>query len=150
MFNFFNKVILKVYLNVSGLVKYNLMRASSYLPLRKELKAKQGCLNIQNNDEKCFLWSILVSLHPVQPRNHLDRVSKYQEYEHELNMSGIQYPLVIKDIGKFEHQNNISVNVYECKDKIKYSRYVLTPWPLQDIMRIYYISLLAKHLIRYW
>ena len=27
-------------------------------------------------------------------------------------MSGIQYPAEIKDIGKFEHQNNISVNVY--------------------------------------
>ena len=88
------------------------MRASSYLPLPKELKVKQGCLNIQNNDEKCFLWSILASLHPVKCRNNLDRVSKYQEYEHDLNMSGIQYPVHIKDIGKFEHQNNISVNVY--------------------------------------
>ena len=104
--------LVKFYLNVSGLVKYNLMRVSSYLPLPKELKAKQGCLNIQNNDEKCFLWSILVLLQPVQCRNNPYRVSKYQEYEHDLNMSGIQYHVDIKDIGKFEHQNNISVNVY--------------------------------------
>ena len=39
------------------------MRASSYLPLPKELtakkkKKKEACVNIQNNDEKCFLWSI--------------------------------------------------------------------------------------------
>ena len=27
-------------------------------------------------------------------------------------MSGIQYPVDTKDIGKFKHQNNISVNVY--------------------------------------
>ena len=34
---------------------------------------------------------------------------------------------------------------------IKYSfHYVLPPWPLQDITLIYYISLRAKHLIRYW
>ena len=52
------------------------MRASSYLPLPKELKAKQGCLNIQNNGEKCFLWSILVFLHPLQYRNSPHRVSK--------------------------------------------------------------------------
>ena len=32
-------------------------------------------------------------------------------------MSGIQYPVDIKDIGEFEHQNNISVNVYGCEDK---------------------------------
>ena len=93
------------------------MRASSYLPLPKELKAKQGCLDNRSNDEKCFLWSILALLHPVQYGNHPTRVSKYQEYEHELNMSGIQYPVGIKDISKFEHQSNISVNVYGYEDK---------------------------------
>ena len=102
------------------------MRASSYLPLPKQLNGKRGCLNLQNNDEKCFLWSILASLHPVQRRNHLDRVSKYQEYEHDLIMSGIQYPADIKDIGKFEHQSNISVNVYGCEDKKSFS-YISPP-----------------------
>ena len=76
---------------------------SSYLPLPKELKAKKRILSIQNKDAKCFLWSILASLHPVQHRNSQHRVSKYQEYGHELNMSGIQYPVDIKDTGKFEH-----------------------------------------------
>ena len=65
------------------------MRAPSYLPLQKELKAKQGCLIIQKNDDKCFLWFLLASSHPVQHRNSQHRISKYQEYEHELNMSGI-------------------------------------------------------------
>ena len=32
-------------------------------------------------------------------------------------MSGIQYALDIKSIGNFEHQNNISANVYGCEDK---------------------------------
>ena len=98
-------------------MKYDSLRSSSYLPLPKELKAKQGCLSIQNNDEKCFLWSILALLHPVQHRNHQFRVSKCQEYERELNMSGIKYPADIKDISKFEHQNNISVSVYGYEDK---------------------------------
>ena len=87
------------------------MGAFSYVSLPKELKGKQRCLNIQNNDEKCFLWLILSSLHPVQRRNHQFRVSKYQEYERELNMFGIKYPIDIKDILKFEDQNNISFNV---------------------------------------
>ena len=56
-------------------------------------------------------------LYPVKYSNHPTRVSKYQEYDHELNMSGIQYPADIKDIGKSEHQNNISVNVYGYEDK---------------------------------
>ena len=77
------------------------------------------------------------------------KISKYQGYEHELNMPGVQYPKDIKDIGKFEHQNNISVNVYGWEEKI-YFRYVLPPWPLQDITWIYYISQLVKNLIAYW
>ena len=64
-------------------------------------------------------------------------------------MSGIKYPIDIKHIGKFEHQNNISVNVYGYENKKKSSRYVLLSWPLQEITWIYYISLLAKHLITY-
>ena len=57
-----------------------------------------------------FLCPILVWLHSVQYRNHLTRVSIYQEHEHELNMSGIQYPVHIKDTGRFEH-------VYGYEDK---------------------------------
>ena len=55
----------------------------------------------------------------------------------------------IKEIGKFGHQNNISVNVYGYEDK-KSFHYVLPPWPLQEITWIDYISLMVKNLIRYW
>ena len=79
------------------------MKESNYLPLLKELKAKRRCLNIQNNDEKYFLWFSLALLYPVQCRNHSDGVSNYQEHKRELNMSGIKYPIDIKDIGKSKH-----------------------------------------------
>ena len=59
----------------------------------------------------------LALFHPLQYRNNPDRVLKYQEYENELNMSGIQYPVDMKDIDKLEHQNNISVNIYGYEDK---------------------------------
>ena len=101
MINVFWKFYLNMLFYDSGLVKYDPMRASSYLPLPKELKAK-GMSKYS---------SILASLHPVQHGTHLNRVSKYQEYEHEWNISAIQCTIDIKDIGKFEHQNNISINV---------------------------------------
>ena len=41
-------------------------------------------------------------------------------------MSGIQNPVGIKDISKFEHQINISVNIYGYKDIKKSSCYALT------------------------
>ena len=49
----------------------------------------------------------------MQHRNHPARVTKYLEYESELKVT----PVDIKDIDKFEHQNNVSVNVYGYEDK---------------------------------
>jgi len=48
---------------------------------------------------------VLASLHPLQYRDNPDR-------ENELVMKDINYPVAVKDIGRFENQNNISVNVY--------------------------------------
>ena len=115
---FLIKFFSKVLFYVSWLVKYDPMRVSSYLPLPKEPNAKRGCVNI-NIDEKCFLWSILASLHPVQRRNNQFRVSKYQEYELELNMPGIKYPVNIKDISKLA--KNLPV-IYYHHDHCKASR----------------------------
>ena len=88
------------------------MRASSYIPLPKEIEKKRACLNIQNRDQKCFLWCVLAQLHPVEHGKHPYRVSKYRPYENEINMSGIEYPVKISSIDKFERQNDISVNVH--------------------------------------
>ena len=95
---------------------------------------------IQNNDEKCFVWSILVVLDPVQHRNSLHRVSKYQEYEHELNMSGIQYPVDIQDINTFENQNNISVNVYGYEDKKIFPLRITTMTTASHHVNLLYIT----------
>jgi len=55
----------------------------------------------------------LASLHPVQRGGHPERVSKYRQYENELIMDGIEYPVKIRDIDRFERLNgNISVSVF--------------------------------------
>ena len=125
---------------VSGLLKYNPMRASSSSPLPKEFKTKRGWVNIKNNDEKCLLWSILALLHSVHCRNHPDRVSKYQEYKHELNMPGIQHPVDIKDINKFEYRNNISLNVCRYEDKKIFSLHMTTMTAARHHVNLLYIT----------
>ena len=56
---YYLRFLVKFYLNVlfyvSGLVNCDPIRSRSYLPSPKELKTKQGCQNIKNNDQKCFL-----------------------------------------------------------------------------------------------
>ena len=73
-------------------------------------------------DEKCFVYSFLASLHPVS--DYPERVSHYVEYEHELDMTGISYPVPISQICKFEKQNNILVNVFGYEDKTILPMYV--------------------------
>ena len=74
------------------------------------LSKKKCVINVKNFDSKCFVWSVLAALHPAE-RNP-DRLSNYVDYENSLNISGISFPLAVKDVPKFEKQNpTISVNV---------------------------------------
>lgn len=95
--------------------KYVPFRGSSYIKLPKELAVKKAIINIENNDDKCFLWSILAQLYPV--KKDPQRVSKYRQYEHKFDDVIKEYPVKITDINKFEKITNISVNVYHYEVK---------------------------------
>jgi hypothetical protein len=56
------------------------------------------------------MWAVLASLYPAQ--QNPDRVSKYENYIDALNFTGMVFPMKIKDIPKFEKNNEISVNVF--------------------------------------
>jgi len=92
--------------------EYNPLNASSYVPLPTQIAKKKAVLNIVNNDEKCFTWSILASLYPVSRDSHPCRVSNYIQYESELNCQNIEMTVSLADVPKFEKQNNISINVF--------------------------------------
>ncbi|XP_043276035.1 uncharacterized protein [Venturia canescens] len=94
--------------------KFNPMRGSSYVDLPAKIRNKNACVNVRNNDEQCFKWTILSALHPA---HHSDRVSEYSPYEAELNFDGIEFPMEPRNIPKFEKQNDVSVNVYILKKK---------------------------------
>ena len=92
------------------MAKYVPLKGSQYVELPPKVKNSKVVINIQNEDDKCFLWSALASLHRVD--HNKQRVEHYILYESKLNMSGIAYPVAVKDVPKFEKQNNISVNVF--------------------------------------
>ena len=92
-------------------VHYQPLMGSSYIKLPEYVANKKAVLNIQNQDNKCILWSILAHLHPIARKNNPQRVTKYRPYENELNMAGVTYPTPLADITKIENNNNISINV---------------------------------------
>ena len=52
---------------------------------------KNGVINIKNNDDKCFMWSILAALHPAP--YHPERITHYKQYESKLNFKGMDFPI---------------------------------------------------------
>ena len=97
------------------------IKGSSYIDLPPELKNKKAIVNMKNKDNnKCLLWSVLRGLNPKD--RDAERIDKdLKSKENTLNMEGIEYPVSLKDIKRFEKQNpEISVSVlgYSKDEKI--------------------------------
>ena len=100
--------------------RYHDIRASSYCKLPKSFSNSTSIVNIQNDDNYCFLWSFLA--HKYKVDNHRQRVSNYKKHFHELNQGDIQFPMKIKDIPTSERLNNLNLKVFEisANDKTPY------------------------------
>lgn len=48
-----------------NIVRYLPLSGSSYITLPSKLQAGKSIINIKNDDNKCFLWSILAAIYPV-------------------------------------------------------------------------------------
>ncbi|KAB0805086.1 hypothetical protein PPYR_02056 [Photinus pyralis] len=117
-----------------------LIRASSYIDLPNEIKAKQAIINVKNNDEACFGWALSSALFPAA--RHSDRVSSYPYYGQILNFEGINFPVSLPQIPKFEKQNpDLSINVYGLIRK-SVSNYVTVPLYLSKDKKEQHVNLL--------
>ena len=107
---------------------WNPINAGSYIDLPKELKNRKAIINMQNEDDKCFLWCVLRALNPKD--KNAERVDKdLKSKQDTLNMKDIHYPVNFRGIDRFEKQNpeiSISLLGYN-KDKrvypLKLSKY---------------------------
>ena len=107
---------------------WNPINAGSYIDLPKELKNRKAIINMQNEDDKCFMWSVLRALNPKDKNS--ERVDKdLKSKQDTLNMEGINYPVDFRGIDRFEKQNpeiSISLLGYNKDEKIyplKLSKY---------------------------
>ena len=96
------------------------LRGSSYIELPKWLKDKKAIINMKNDDNKCFIWCVLRVLYPKD--DHPERLDKtFKSKIETLNTTGIEYPVTLPDIKKFECLNSnksITVFGYNEKDKV--------------------------------
>ena len=95
--------------------KLNPLRGDSFIPLPKWIQNTKSVVNVQNTeDNECFRHSVIASLY--DGGHNKQRVSSYTRFYDENDaplFDGLNYPLRITDITKFEKNNpKISVNVY--------------------------------------
>ena len=92
-------------------INYRPLSASTFIDLPRTLKCSQSLLNIKNEDSKCFLYCILAKLYPNV--KFPERASSYSQYEKELDVSELTFPMTLKQIDRFETLNkDKSVNVF--------------------------------------
>ena len=100
--------ILHLDLNIA---KFQVLRGScGGKKLPAYLLKKKAIVNVKSNDNRCFMWSVLASIYPMDV--HSDRHSRYVPFIKNFDFDCISYPVKLKDIPKFETANGISVNIF--------------------------------------
>ncbi|CAG8505748.1 17406_t:CDS:2 [Cetraspora pellucida] len=99
------------------IANFNPIGPTAYIPLPETLlKRNNGIINIQNDDDWCFGWSVLGALHPVKVHPERNLHHLYGAFMEELNMDDIliSVPVLTPVYKKFEENNpEISLYVYE-------------------------------------
>ena len=92
--------------------KLALTRGGSYNELPKWLRSKKAVIKAQNKHEECFKWAVIGAFHHEEIKKDHQRISRLRPYEKQYNWEGLEFPVSIKKIDKFEKKNpGIAVNV---------------------------------------
>ena len=76
-----------------------------------------------NNDNQCFRWCYIRYLNPQE--KYPQRIKKVDKaYVENLDYSGIEFPVEVKQYNKIEKQNSIRINVFSYENKKPFPIYV--------------------------
>ena len=90
-----------------NLNKIMLSRGSSYIDFPKWLKNKKTTINLKNNDEKCFQYTLTVALNYENIKNNRERISEIKPFIDKYNWKERDFPSYNK-YRKFESNNTSS------------------------------------------
>lgn len=103
--------------------QYKPFKGRSYFPTPDYIPPR-SVINVKNKDNRCFEWAILSALYPVGHGKNPNKLYNYEAHLGELDFAGINFPVQITDIKKFERQNpTLSVNVFSWENGL-YPQYI--------------------------
>src|SRR5437867_730548 len=100
------------------LARYNPAGGSMYMKTPVILEKKKALINVQNNDDRCFLYAVASAIHPQRDTLiHPERTYHYKDIIKNFKIKGLKFPLDPQEISKFESLNpDIAVNVLHYDD----------------------------------
>ncbi len=97
--------------------KYQPLTGKSYIDLPIWIRNKKAVINVKNNNNECFAWSITAAENPKII--HPERVTKLIPHRNNNLFKDIEFPVPLDErvYKKFEDQAKISINVLYSKQK---------------------------------
>ena len=93
--------------------KVIIRRGGTYIELPPCIANKKALINIQNDDNRCFEYSLLYLKHKDDIHKNPQCVSKYKKYQGQFNFGNCEFPIKQCDIAKIEKMNHIAIVVIE-------------------------------------
>ena len=93
-------------------IRHNDLIPNTYIKTPKWLELKKSVLNPNNNYNKCFQYSVVLSLYHEQLGRNYCRISKIKKYVDNFNWENINFPPQEQDYKTVEMNNkSIALNV---------------------------------------
>ena len=96
--------------------KYNPLAARGFQQLPKFLKNKHAIVNIQNQDNRCFGYSVIAALENIDWRAHAYRPEQYDGLFEQYELNDLEYPVAIEQIPAIEDRLQTQINVFSFFD----------------------------------
>ena len=106
-----NFVFESVDLLVYRIHKTSVKRGKSYMKSPEWILNKTATINPKNKDNKCFQYSIIVTLNHQKIENNPERISNITAFVNNYDWKGIDFPAGVKDWEKFEKNKEIALNI---------------------------------------
>jgi hypothetical protein len=126
------KHITKIFFILTKIEKLPFLSGRSYIPSDKSLKQSLSTVNVQNYDDKCFLYAIASVLQYNNILNNRHRTNHYIEIIKTFKYKNM--PMQLKDIPDFEKYNHLSINIFQYNDNTDFSYADIIKNPYVDII----------------
>ena len=98
-----------VSLEVAG---YRPLRGGQHFVLPRFITSKKACINLRNTNEMCFKYNCLLHLNKHLAKRCQKNPQILDAFENQLDFQGLEFPLEINKIDKFEkHNPNVAVTI---------------------------------------